>query len=160
MACVCCEEMVENSNGVKISHVSIYSMVETYKRRQKAPNVYCGMYDAPKGKRKGSIKECLQRGQVRRYGVERVSKKAIREYVAERTETVKARKKLLKTLERVENQTQKGIDMIVKRIKSEEQKPHQNADKMKELLDELQEEEMMQKKWTQNIIDLLNELNQ
>lgn len=39
--------------------------------------IYCGIYDVPHGKRRGTMNECLACGQVRYYGLKKLNKSLI-----------------------------------------------------------------------------------
>ena len=46
--------------------------------------IFCGVGDVPKKKKRGSMKECAEKGQVRYYGLKKVDSKLIERVLAEK----------------------------------------------------------------------------
>lgn len=49
--------------------------------------IYCGIGDVPKGKRKGTMKECALAGQVRLFGISKIDKRTLQSAQGERKQT-------------------------------------------------------------------------
>ena len=56
-------------------------------------NVFCGVGDIPKKKKRGSMKECAELGQVRYYGIKKVDEKLINGIINKKKESKKNDKK-------------------------------------------------------------------
>jgi hypothetical protein len=86
---------------------------------------YCGINNVPKGKHRGSMKECAEKGEIRYYGIKKVDKRLV--------EGVKAKK--YKKLNKTQMFAKKGelrgkIKTLKDKIKSE--KDESKKDKLKE----------------------------
>lgn len=86
---------------------------------------YCGVNNVPKGKHRGSMKECAEKGEIRYYGIKKVDKRLI--------EGVKAKK--YKKLNKPQMYAKRGeltgkIKALKDKIKSE--KDDIKKDKLKE----------------------------
>ena len=57
--------------------------------------IYCGMCKVPKGHRLGTAKECLDKGQVRYYGIEKIDLVVIKKNTVTATKVRNAETKLL-----------------------------------------------------------------
>jgi hypothetical protein len=56
-------------------------------------NIFCGIGDVPKGKKRGSMAQCAEMGQIRYYGVKKVDQKLISSVIKDK----KTRSSLKKT---------------------------------------------------------------
>lgn len=91
-------------------------------------DVYCGIKNVPKGRRRGTMKECLEKGQVSYYGLNKIDKK-----VLEHIESKKGKNKGIGELvnERVKVKAQ--IQKMTTLFKKEEDK--EKKKKMKAIID-------------------------
>eukprot|EP00899_Mesostigma_viride_P001542 jgi/Mesvir1/11389/Mv10288-RA.1 len=60
-------------------------------RSKTRSEVYCGMGKKPANRRQGSVAECMELSQVRRYGVEAIAREVVERYFA-RVKEAKARR--------------------------------------------------------------------
>lgn len=85
---------------------------------------YCGIGDVPKGSKRGSMKECVEMGQVRYYGIKMIDSKLIdaskksKNIMQDRKVLINRKIKLTaqikKLLDKVKNEKNKGIQSEMK----------------------------------------------
>jgi len=56
---------------------------------------YCGVNDPPKKHRRGTVQECLEKGQIRYYGIQKVSKEDVTKTAEKKADPVTRTKLLL-----------------------------------------------------------------
>lgn len=107
------------------------------------PDYYCGMSDVPKGKRRGTLKECLESKQVRYHGI-----------VAHALDDILSNKKTVKRQPTVK-QLESRIDKKFVKLKNLEYKVKNIEAKYKKEKDENKKEKLKEKhdieyeKWAQ-----------
>ncbi len=113
-------------------------------------DIYCGIKKMRKGSRRGSMRECAEKGEVRYYGVKKIDSKIL--------EIAKAPSKARNELNTVEKVRMKIIQTKGKMRKvindMELKKNKEDSKKMKELkkdMDELKKEEEKYKKMLQDL---------
>ena len=62
-------------------------------------NIYCGARDVPKGKKLGSMKQCVEKGQISYYGVKKVDSKLLEKHMGSKKKKKDAMKVLMKLAE-------------------------------------------------------------
>ena len=60
-------------------------------------DIYCGVSKIPKGQKRGSMKECAEKGQIRYYGIKKIDKKTM-ELAKNKDVIPETREKLIKRL--------------------------------------------------------------
>jgi len=112
-------------------------------------NIYCGARDVPKGKKIGSMKQCVEKGQISYYGVKKVDSKLLEKHMGSKKEKKDAMKVLMKLAEQKGTLSAK-LNKMKKAIEAE-----RDAKKLKAL--EKQKEELQVK--FKEVVKLFNEAN-
>jgi hypothetical protein len=112
-------------------------------------DIYCGARDVPKGKKLGSMKQCVEKGQISYYGVKKVDSKLLEKHMGSKKEKKDAMKTLMKLAEQKGTLTAK-LNKLKKAIDAEK-----DNKKLKAL--EKQKSELLTK--LKDVVKLFNEAN-
>jgi hypothetical protein len=112
-------------------------------------DIYCGAKDIPNGKKLGSMKQCVEKGQISYYGVKKVDSKLLEKHMGSKKEKKDAMKVLMKMAEQKGTLSAK-LNKLKKSIEAE-----RDNKKLKAL--EKQKEELQIK--FKEVVKLFNEAN-
>ena len=112
-------------------------------------DIYCGAKDVPKNKRRGSMKQCVEKGQISYFGIKKVDSKLLEKQTGSQKEKKDAMKQLMKLAEQKGTLSAK-LNKLKKAIESE-----RDAKKLKAF--EKQKDELQVK--FKEIVKLFNEAN-
>jgi len=112
-------------------------------------DIYCGVRDVPKKKKRGSMKQCVEKGQISYYGVKKVDSKLLEKHLNSKKEKKDATKVLMKMAEQKGTLTAK-LSKLKKAIDAEK-------DKKKLKAYETQKTELLAK--LKDVVKLFNEAN-
>jgi len=112
-------------------------------------DIYCGVRDVPKKKKRGSMKQCVEKGQISYYGVKKVDSKLLEKHLNSKKEKKDAMKVLMKMAEQKGTLTAK-LSKLKKAIDAEK-------DKKKLKAYETQKTELLAK--LKDVVKLFNEAN-
>jgi hypothetical protein len=112
-------------------------------------DIYCGAKDIPKGKKRGSMKQCVEKGQISYFGINKIDTKLLEKYMGAKKEKKDGMKILMKLAEQKGTLSAK-LNKLKKAIENEK-------DNKKLKVFEKQKEELQIK--FKEIVKLFNEAN-
>ena len=112
-------------------------------------DIYCGAKDVPKGKKRGSMKQCVEKGQISYFGIHKIDSKLLQNQSNSKKEKKDAMKTLMKLAEQKGTLSAK-LNKLKKAIEAE-------RDSKKLKVFEKQKEELQIK--FKEVVKLFNEAN-
>jgi len=95
-------------------------------------DIYCGMGDVPTGKKLGTAKQCLDKRQVRHYGVEAIPNKLANKSTPSLAKINKEKNKIFAAIKGLEKRYNKEKETYLR--KKEKNQTEQNAKVAKQLI--------------------------